>query len=52
MTSTASDFYMVARYKLVREWLRTEIFDKTDADSPYQHGYLDALRAVQKEMEK
>lgn len=49
---TSSDFYMVARYKLLKEWLRAAIFDKESPGSPYEHGYLDALRAVQKEMEK
>lgn len=52
--NTASDFYTVARYKLLREWLRAAIFsfEKDRPDTPYQNGYLDALRAVQKEMEK
>lgn len=48
----SSDAYIVAKWALLKEWLRIEIFDKNDADSPYQNGYLDALRAVRKEMEK
>lgn len=52
--SIGSDVYPAAKWRMLQEYMdkaiRSSEFD--GPDTPYQHGYLDALRAVRKEMEK
>lgn len=42
------------KWRQLQDYLASAIFsfNKDRPDTPYQNGYLDALRAIQKEMEK
>lgn len=42
------------KWRQLQDYLAAAIFSfkRDQPDTPYQNGYLDALRAIQKEMEK
>lgn len=43
-----------AKWKIIQEYVERAVrsFEFDGADSPYQNGYLDALKTVQKEVER